>query len=108
MTVDIVDIVKVVRGIVRKEGRATEMAMKVVARIGDIEFRYVRLENGEPHEESKKRYGVQILDEETLRIPDRDYQALRRKVGKIFSEERPVRPRPRKKRPREGIQGELF
>jgi len=104
-----VEIAKVVREVVRVEDKTVKRVRKAVAWIGDFELHYVRLpESGEPHEEVRMRHGVQVLDRETLRIPDNDYQDLQRRIEKMFSEERPVKPRPCKKRTPEDIQGRLI
>ncbi|MBU2577428.1 hypothetical protein KKA69_01195 [Patescibacteria group bacterium] len=89
--------------------RVNGKAVRLAASIGDIESCWIRWpETGEPHEESRRRYGVQILDQDTLRIFDADYQELKNRVRKIFSEDRSKpKPRSRKKTPT-GVQGKLL
>jgi len=87
--------------------RVNGKAVRLVALIGDIESCWIRWPGtGEPYEEGRIRVGVQVLDQETLRIPDNDYQELEQKVAKIFSEDR-SEPRSLKKTP-VGVQGKLF
>lgn len=90
MTVEIADV-----------KRVNGKAVRTVALIGDIVSNWIRSpDTGKPYEESRKRDGVQVLDRETLRIPDSDYQELRQTIAKIFSEDRS------KARPQ--LQGKLF
>ncbi|PIW34865.1 MAG: hypothetical protein COW25_01920 [Candidatus Nealsonbacteria bacterium CG15_BIG_FIL_POST_REV_8_21_14_020_37_12] len=98
MTVEIADVKRV-------NGKAVRLA----ALIGDIKSCWIRWpETGEPYEESRMRYGVQILDQDTLHISDADYQELKNKVRKIFSEDRSKpKPRSRKETPT-GVQGKLL
>jgi len=89
--------------------RENGKAVRLVALIGDIESCWIRWpETGEPYEEGRMRYGVQILDQDILRISDADYQDLKDRVSKVFSEDRSKpKPRSRKKTP-VGVQGKLF
>ena len=98
MTVEIADV-----------ERVNGKAVRLVALIGDIESCWIRWpETSEPHEESRMRHGVQVLDQDTLYIPKSDYQKLKDRVHKIFSEDRSnSKPRSRKKTPT-GVQGKLF
>ncbi len=94
MTVEIADV-----------KRVNGKAVRLVVSIGDIESRWIRWPGtGEPYEESRIRVGVQVLDQDTLYIPKSDYQELKDRVHKIFSEDR---SRSRKKTP-VGVQGKLF
>jgi len=89
--------------------RVNGKAVRLVALMGDIESCWIRRsETSEPYEEGRMRYGVQILDQDTLHISDADYQELKNKVRKIFSEDRSKpKPRSHKKTPT-GVQGKLF
>jgi hypothetical protein len=92
-----------VKDVERVDGRV----VKMVAWIGTVESRWVRWpETGEPFEESRTRYDVQVLDRESLRIPDSDNEELERKVAKIFSEDR-SKSRSLKKT-LAGVQGKFF
>lgn len=89
--------------------RVNGKAVTLTALIGDIEIGYARPKGSDepPQEVSRLRHGVQVLDQDTLRIPDSDFEELRRRVKKIFSEDR-SKPRSRKKRAQETLQGKLL
>lgn len=72
--------------------RANGKVLSVTMTVGDIEIRYMRL-NGEPREVSKMRHGVQVLDRDTLWISPADFRTLKKKVGKIFDEDRSSSPK---------------
>jgi len=88
--------------------RVNGKAVMLTALIGDIEIGYARPmgSDGVPQEISRLRYGVQVLDIDTLSIPDADYRQLQEQVNTIFSEDR-SKPRSPKKTPA-GVQGKLF
>jgi len=84
--------------VVRQNGKV----MKLVAQIGNIESRWVRWSGtNEPFEEVRMRRDIQVMDKESLRISRVDYRELKKKVHKIFSEDR-------KKKTQEAIQKRLF
>jgi hypothetical protein len=73
----------------RVEGRV----VKLWAFVGDIEIIFARPKDEEyPKEVSRRRHGVQVLDQDSLQIPPGELPELCRKVNKIFSEVRKVRP----------------
>ena len=82
MTVKIDDVQRV-------EGRVVNL----VAWIGDIKISYIQPKDSDkPREVSRCKYGVQVLDQDTLEIPPGELPELYRKVNKTFSEVRKVRP----------------
>lgn len=90
----------------RVDGRA----MEVTAFVGDIGINYVRTKDGGYKEVSRRRYGVRVLDQDTMWIPPGEYSELCQKLGKIFSEDR-SKSRPRKKSKKKlqsELQGKLF
>jgi len=88
--------------------RVNGKAVRAVALIGDIESCWIPWPGtGEPYEESRMRHGVQILDQDTLSISETDYRKLKKKVYKIFSEDR-SKPKPRSRRTSTDVQGKLF
>lgn len=102
---------------IAKVKRVDGKAVRLVAWIGDIKSKWIRRpDTGKPYEESRRKVGVQVLDQDTLWIPPGDYGDLCRMVYEIFSEVRPVKShRPRKKRTKvskkrnqEVLQGKLF
>jgi hypothetical protein len=72
----------------RVDGQVVELRVFV----GDIEINYVRTKGGGYKEVSRWRHGVRVLDQDSLSIPPGELPELYRKVNKIFSEVRKVRP----------------
>ena len=88
--------------------RVEGVVTRAKALIGNIELHFIRLpETGEPFEEIRKKQGSQVLDREGSHIPDAEYQDLKKKIEKIFSEKRPVK-RIRKNGIQDGVQGRLI